>query len=253
MNINKYIYYLFAFIFCISSINASSNITLNKATINLENYKSLQKGAKIFLENCQGCHGLKYMRYSDLAIGIKLQDQSAQSLDQIIKEKFMHSVQGLNENSSISSSINKENAAKWFGKLPPDLSLIARYRGTNWLFTYMKSFYKDDSRPFGVNNLVFPDVGMPHVLLKYQGIQTLKKNVNHHEKNIENILELTENGELSKDEYDSLVTDLVTFLSYVGEPIQVERQNIGTFVLIFSIVLVIILFLLKKEFWKDIK
>lgn len=252
MNI-KYIYYLLTFIFCISTLNASSNIKLNTAPINLENTQSLQRGAKIFFDQCQGCHGLKYMRYSDLANGIKLNDQTDKNIDQIIKEKLMHSVQGLQETSPILSPMYKDTAVKWFGKVPPDLSLITRYRGVDWVFTYMQSFYKDQTKPFGVNNLLFPDVGMPHVLAKLQGIQILKTNHNTHTSNIDSMLELIENGELSKEEYNNLVTDLVAFLSYVGEPIQLERKKIGTFVLIFLIILAVLFFLLKKEFWIDVK
>ncbi|CAB3976350.1 Ammonia monooxygenase gamma subunit [Candidatus Azoamicus ciliaticola] len=249
--IKNYIFYLLVFIFCISNLNASSNINLNKITINLENTQSLQRGAKVFFDQCQGCHGLKYMRYSDLAIGLKLNEQKDKGLEQLIKEKFMHSIDGINDNNYILSPMYKENAIKWFGKIPPDLSLISRYKGTNWLFTYMKSFYKDPARPFGVNNLLFPDVGMPHILLKYQGIQILKHD--QHSDKIEDLLELIENGELSEDEYNAMITDLATFLSYIGEPIQVERKNIGTFVLIFLIILTIVLYMLKKEFWSDIK
>ena len=249
--IKNYIFYLLVFIFCISNLNASSNINLNKTIINLENTQSLQRGAKVFFDQCQGCHGLKYMRYSDLAIGLKLNEQKDKALEQLIKEKFMHSIDGISENSTISSPMYKDNAVKWFGKVPPDLSLISRYKGTDWLFTYMKSFYKDPSRPFGVNNLLFPDVGMPHILLKYQGTQILKHD--KHSNKIEDLLELIESGELSEDEYNAMITDLATFLSYVGEPIQVERKNIGTFILIFLIILTIVLYMLKKEFWSDIK
>lgn len=251
MTIKNYIYYLLVFVFCISNLNASSSIKLNKTTINLENPQSLQRGAKIFFDQCQGCHGLKYMRYSDLAIGLKLNEQKDKSLEQLIKEKFMHSVDAINENSPILSPMYKETAVKWFGKIPPDLSLVTRYRGTDWLFTYMKSFYKDPTRPFGVNNLLFPDVGMPHILLKFQGVQILKKD--NHGNKLEDMLELIENGELSEDEYNNMITDLVSFLSYVGEPIQVERKNTGTLVIIFLIILTILLYMLKKEFWSDIK
>jgi ubiquinol-cytochrome c reductase cytochrome c1 subunit len=251
LTIKNYIYYLLVLIFCISNLNASSNIKLNKTTINLENYQSLQRGSKVFFDQCQGCHGLKYMRYSDLAIGLKINEQTDKNLDQVIKEKFLHSVNGINENSNILSPMYKNNAVKWFGKIPPDLSLISRYRGSNWLFTYMKSFYKDSTRPFGVNNLLFPDVGMPHILLKYQGLQILKQD--NHGTSIENMLELIENGELSEDEYNNMITDLVAFLSYVGEPVQTERKNIGIFVLIFLILLSVMFYMLKKEFWSDIK
>lgn len=249
--IKKYLSYLLAFTFCISIVNASSNIKLSKVTIDVENSQSLQRGAKIFFEQCNGCHGLKYIRYSDLASGIKLNENVEKNIEQIIKEKLMHSIEGINENSQVLSPMYKETATKWFGKVPPDLSLISRYRGTDWVFSYMKSFYKDNTRPFGVNNLMYPDVGMPHVLLKLQGTQILKHDT--HSNDIENMLELIENGELSKEEYNNLVSDLVTFLSYVGEPVQAERKKIGTFVVLFLIILAILLFILKKDFWSDIK
>ncbi|HIH2762538.1 MAG TPA: cytochrome c1 [Candidatus Azoamicus sp. MARI] len=248
-NIKNTIIY-FSFLFFAFSVNASSNVTLDQLDINLESRSSLQRGAKVFFDYCQGCHSLKYIRYSDLVKGLSLSETKEKSLDVVIKETLMHSSNKISENSPVLSSISN-NAAKWFGKMPPDLSLIARYRGVDWLYTYMRSFYKDPSRPWGVNNLVFPDVGMPHVLLNLQGLQVLKEG--HHAQNIDKMLDLIENGELSKNEYNALVKDLVTFLSYVGEPIQVERSNLGYKVLIYLLVLIIVLFFLKKEYWKDVK
>jgi len=211
-------------------------------------YKEEQK---YFFDKCQGCHSLKYIRYIDLANGIGLKKTTEQSLNSIIKDTLMHSNENINENNTIESAINKENGIKWFGKVIPDLSLISRYRGEDWLYTYMQSFYKDDSRPWGVNNLLFPDVGMPHILLNLQGIQILKEDAKNN--TINDLLELIENGALSKEEYNNLIKDLVTFLSYVGEPIQTERKNIGYLVLIFSCILTILVYLLKREYWKDIK
>lgn len=246
---NMLIYFSFLlFAFC---SNASSNIKLDSVEINLESKPSLQRGAKVFFDYCQGCHSLKYMRYLDLAKGIGLVETKEKSFDVIIKETLMHSSNKIHENSIILSSMSKENGAKWFGKMPPDLSLVARYRGSDWIYSYMRAFYKDSSRPWGVNNLVFPDVGMPHILLSLQGLQVLKEG--KHDDGLDKILDLVENGELSKNEYNNLVTDLVAFLSYVGEPIQVERYNLGIKVLIYLIVLIGFLFFLKREFWKDIK
>jgi len=252
MNKIKYITILIAFIFCSTNINASSNIQLKSIDIDLNNKQSLQKGAKIFFNQCQGCHSIKYMRYSSLADGIGLTKTKDKSLETVIQESFMHSTNGINENNPILGSIYKKNGAKWFGKVPPDLSLMARYRGQDWLYTYMKSFYKDQSRPWGVNNLLFPDVGMPHVLLKLQGLQILKDNIEH-TNDPEKMLELIENGDLSKNEYNNMIKDLVTFLSYVGEPVQVERKSLGIKIIIFLFLLMFLLFFLKKEYWKDIK
>ncbi len=251
MNKIKYIL-IFVFTFFSVNIYASSNIILEKADINLESKQSLQRGARIFFSYCQGCHSIKYMRYSDLATGIGLKSIRNKSIEMVIKETLMHSVDDINENSVILSSMDKESGVKWFGKVPPDLSLISRYRGVDWLYTYMRSFYKDDSRPWGVNNLLFPDVGMPHILLKYQGVQILKDNIGNFN-TTDDLLELVENGEFSINEYNKLVKDLVTFLSYVGEPIQTERKDLVDNVLIFLLVFCICMFLLKKEYWKDIK
>jgi len=241
----------FSFLFFALNVHSSNNVNLDTAVIDLESKSSLQRGAKVFFDYCQGCHSLKYVRYLDLGKGIGLAETKEKSLDVIIKETLMHSSNKISENSAILSSISSENGSKWFGKMPPDLSLIARYRGIDWIYTYMRGFYKDNSRPWGVNNVVFPDVGMPHILLNLQGIQVLKEG--HHYTNIDKMLELIENGELSKNEYNNLVRDLVTFLSYVGEPIQVERSNLGYKVLIYLAFFIIILFFLKKEYWKDVK
>lgn len=252
MNKIKYIIFLLAFIIFSINVNASSSIQLKNVDIDLTNKQSLQKGAKVFFNYCQGCHGLKYMRYTSLADGIGLKETKDKSIEMVIQETFMHSIKGINENNVITSSISKENGQKWFGKLPPDLSLVSRYKGSDWLYTYMKSFYKDQSRPWGVNNLLFPDVGMPHILLKLQGLQVLKDGMEK-TNDPDKMLELMENGDLSKNEYNNMIKDLVSFLSYVGEPTQLERKGLGTAVLAFLIVLMICLFFLKREYWKDIK
>jgi len=247
---NKIIHYIIIILlFVFYTAHASTNIKLNKVDIDLENKQSLQRGAKVFLNYCQGCHSLKYMRYIDLANGIGLTKTDDKSLEILIRETLMHSIKDISEHSTIQSPISKEFGPKWFGKNPPDLSLVSRYRGTNWLYTYMQTFYKDTSRPWGVNNLLFPDVGMPHVLLKLQGLQILK----NHTTDQNQIFELIENGNLSKDEYNNLIKDLVTFLSYVGEPSQLEREHLGYKVLVFLFVLIILLFFLKREYWKDVK
>lgn len=240
------------FTFMITNVNASSDIKLNKVTIDLEDGAALKRGARIFFDYCQGCHGLKYMRYNNLADGIQLINKSDKKNSMLITEYFMHSTNIISENSPILTSLSIENGVKWFGKNPPDLSLLSRYRGNNWIYSYMKGFYKDESRPWGVNNLIFPDVGMPHILLKLQGLQILKDNFEKHT-DIEKMLELIENGDISKEKYDFLIKDLVTFLSYVGEPIQIERKNLGFWVVLYCIFLSIILYFTKKAFWKDIK
>jgi ubiquinol-cytochrome c reductase cytochrome c1 subunit len=231
---------------------ASNSVKLQKVDIDVEDRVALLRGAKVFFDKCQGCHGLKYMRYSNLAENIGLNSTKDKSFDIIIREQLMHSTNKVSENSPILSSITKENGVNWFGKTPPDLSLTARYRGSDWIYTYMKSFYKDSSRPWGVNNLVYPDVGMPHILSNLQGIQILKDNIEN-STDIDQMLYCEENGEYSKSEYDNLIKDLVTFLSYVSEPTQSERKNLGYNVLLFLLILSALLYMLKKEYWKDVK
>lgn len=251
MNKFKILIFYFSFFFFAFNLNASSHVRLDSVEVDVRNKLSLQKGARIFFDYCQGCHSLKYIRYSDLAQGIGFEKTKEKSLEMVIRENLMHSIDKIGENNSILSSISKENGTKWFGKVPPDLSLVSKYRGSDWLYTYMRSFYKDTSRPWGVNNLVFPDVGMPHILLKYQGLQVLK-DVYEQNESVEKMFDLSENGLLSKNEYNSLVKDLVNFLSYVGEPTQIDRSNLGLFVLVYLTILVILCYYLKREYWNDL-
>ncbi|MEK7679673.1 MAG: cytochrome c1 [Deltaproteobacteria bacterium] len=237
-------------VFSFSIINANSNIKLQSVDIDINDKLSLQRGAKIFFDKCIGCHSLKYIRYIDLATGIGFKEDKKKSIEILIKQNLIND-KNLNINDYVTGYMYNKDAIKWFGKIPPDLSLISRYRTDNWVYTYMKSFYIDKNRSIGINNLVFPDVGMPHVLLQLQGKQILKEN--KHSNNPDDLLELTENGSLSKTEYNKLIKDLVCFLSYVGEPKKTERINFGIYVLIFTFILTITLYLLKKEYWKDIK
>jgi ubiquinol-cytochrome c reductase cytochrome c1 subunit len=149
------------------------------------------------------------------------------------------------------SAMNSHDAEKWYGTNPPDLSLIARSRGADWLYTYLKSFYTEKGKPTGVNNAVFPDVAMPNVFWQLQGTQTaVTKNIDGQEVITE--LKLTEPGQLSPQEFDKMVNELVNFLVYVGEPVQLERQQMGKYVLFFILMFIVLAYLLKKEYWKDV-
>ncbi|MDZ4153730.1 cytochrome c1 [Methylicorpusculum sp.] len=143
------------------------------------------------------------------------------------------------------------DAEKWFGIMPPDLSLIARSRGEDWIYSYLKGFYTDKSKPLGVNNTVFPDVGMPNVLWQIQGEQTpIYKNVDGRE--VIEKLSIKEAGQLSEKEFDVMINDLTNFLVYVGEPVKLERERMGKYVLFFIFMIFILSYLLKKEYWKDL-
>jgi ubiquinol-cytochrome c reductase cytochrome c1 subunit len=181
-----------------------------------------------------------------MAKQIEMVDSSGDLLVDVVQDGLMYSGAKITDN--IISALSSDDGEKWFGKSPPDLSLVARCRGVDWLFSYLRTFYKDDSKLWGVNNVVFPDVAMPHVLLNYQGLKGLSGDDSHHIN-----LKLIEQGSLNEKEYDLMVLDLVNFLSYVGEPHQLERKRIGRYVLVFLFVLLVLVYLMKREYWKDIK
>ena len=147
-----------------------------------------------------------------------------------------------------------EESRRWFGSTPPDLSLVARAKGADWLYTYMRSFYVDESRPLGVNNLVLENVSMPHVLWELQGWQkaVYKEGTQDSGRPVIENLELAEPGQMAPEEYDRAILDIVNFLTYLSEPAQLMRKQIGAWVLIFLALLFVVAFLLKKEYWKDV-
>jgi ubiquinol-cytochrome c reductase cytochrome c1 subunit len=204
------------------------------AHINSKDKVSLQNGAKLYMNYCMGCHSIEFSRYKRVADDLGIPED-------VMKENLIFDDSKIHD--LMKNAMPKKYAENWFGAAPPDLSLIARFRGADWLYNYLRAFYKDPSRPYGVNNTVFPDVGMPHVLEPLQGTQFLSE---------EGELELIAEGALSPEEYDNAVRDLVNFLDYVGEPIKLKRQSMGVYVLLFILVFFILAYLLKKEYWRDI-
>jgi len=242
---NKFIFLMFLVLPGLVSA-AGGGAHLDKANVDLTNKQSLQRGAKLFVNYCLSCHSAAYQRYNRMGRDIGLTEQ------QVI-DNLMFASDKIGEQMTIAMS--PENGASWFGAPPPDLTLVTRSRGSDWLYTYLRTFYLDDSRPFGVNNLVFPSVGMPHVLWGLQGWQKpVYKTVEHdgHEKQVIDHLELVEPGTLSADEYDRAMRDLVTFMTYMGEPVKLQRESLGIKVLLFLTLLLVITYLLKKEYWKDV-
>ena len=231
----------------ISSFAAGGNVHLDKANYDLSDKVSLQNGAKLFMNYCFACHSTGYQRYQRVATDLDIPAQ-------LMKENLIFTDSKIGE--LMKNSMDKKEGAKWFGSAPPDLTLEARLRGADWIYTYLRSFYVDKSRPFGVNNVVFPDVGMPHVLEELQGISTATFKTSTDENGVEHkkvtALSSDESGEMSSDEYDQAVLDLVNFLVYAGEPNKLERQSMGIWVLAFLFVLFIVSYLLKKEYWRDI-
>lgn len=222
-------------------VGASEESKLQKAKIDPTDKVSLLRGAKHFVTYCLGCHSAKYMRYLRIALDAGTDEKTV--LREIAPE-------GAGIYDQLHTAMNKHDAEKWFGVQPPDLSLIARSRGADWLYTYLKSYYKDSARPFGVNNLVFPDTAMPNPLWQLQGEQIAQQRKTIWGERTE--LELEQPGTLSEKEFDLFVNDLVNFLVYVGEPVQQERKHLGRFVLLFLLVFAVLAYMLKREYWKDI-
>ncbi len=206
---------------------------------NASNAESVQRGAKYYVNYCLGCHELKYQRYNRLGKDTGLSEE-------IIKKNLMFS--GSNVAATMTNSLPKDKAANWFGKVPPDLSLISRSKNKNYVYNYLRGFYLDSSKPTGSNNSVFPDVGMPNVLSSLEGIKKPVKNEHHEVIGFESVSK----GSVTTDEFDSIVTDLSNFLYYVSDPSQLKRQSLGWKVILFLVLMTGIFYLLKKEFWKDV-
>jgi ubiquinol-cytochrome c reductase cytochrome c1 subunit len=218
-----------------SFIFASEDVYLEKAPIDLSDQPSLQKGARTFINYCLNCHSAKYMRYNKLLdIGLSKKD---------IKENLLFTGKKIGDPMEISMPVKESK--KWFGATPPDLSVIARSRGSDWIYSYMKGFYRDSSREIGWNNLVYTNSAMPHILWELQGEQELDKNTGK--------LSLIKAGKLNQKEYDSVITDLTNFITYMSEPGQLKRKKMGFYVVGFLLLLLVLTVKLKKEFWKDIK
>jgi len=231
---------------------AQHEAELDAADNNVANTASLQRGARYFVNYCMGCHSAKYVRYNRLGEDLQLTE------DQLI-DNLMFT--GERPFDTMSIAMDPDDAARWFGTAPPDLSLIARSRGTDYIYTFLQSFYVDESSPTGVDNLVLPGTAMPHVLWELQGIQEAHEGEAAAEEEGEHgeaageehtMLELVEPGTMNEEEFDEVVRDIVNFLDYIGEPMQLERQSLGIRVIAFLLVLLLISYMLKKEIWKDV-
>ncbi|MHB1188748.1 cytochrome c1 [Thiobacillus sp.] len=220
---------------------SGASVHLDKAPVNLSDQDSLQRGARMFVNYCLNCHSAGSMRYS------RLQDLGLTE-DQI-KDNLMFAAEKPGETMKIGMS--KADAKAWFGATPPDLSVVARSRGSDWLYTYLRGFYRDDTRATGWNNTVFDKVGMPHVMWNLQGemVPVHKKDGEHE---VIERLELAKPGSVTLAEYDAMVGDLVNYLVWMGEPAQLQRKQLGLIVLAFLAVFFVVAYYLKKEFWKDI-
>ncbi|GAA6183484.1 MULTISPECIES: cytochrome c1 [Alteromonadaceae] len=225
---------------------AGGGIENDHIDIDLNDKAALQNGAKLFNNYCLGCHNMQYQRYERSFKDLGIPNELGQEYLQFTGEKV---------SDHIKSAIPAENAAKWFGAPPPDLTLVARVRGADWLYTYLRTFYVDESKTFGVNNKRFPDVGMPHVLQELQGTPREtheERMIDGEMKEVYVGIKTDGNGELNAEEYDKAVGDLVHYLVYVGEPGRLNLEATGRWVLAFIVVLFIFVYLLKKEYWRDV-
>lgn len=231
---------------------------LEKVHNNLCDKASLQRGAALYVNFCAGCHSLQFVRYKDMAKDIGIVDKNGKVLEKLVNDNLNFISDKPNDPMIVATP--KTLSAKWFGVPPPDLSLVTRSRGKDWLYSYLKGFYEDSKRPWGVNNLIFPDVGMPHILLGLQGTQVpvyktitvQDENGKYLEKQVISHLELKTPGTLTPEAYDKAMIDLVNFLDYVGEPHKLERKRLGVWVLLFLVVFTLFAYLLKREYWKDV-
>ncbi len=201
------------------NVSASGGVALDAANTDITDEASLQRGAKTFMNSCSGCHSIELMRYNRIAKDLNISETDMANNLMFNAEKT---------GSTIFSSMSEKDANKWFGTTPPDLSLTARAKGTDWIYTYLNSFYADDSRLYGVNNHVLENAAMPDVL--WQSKQ-----------------------DKSEKAFNQEIRDVTNFLDYVSEPVKLIRYAIGVKVLGFLFILLILSYLLKKEYWKDVK
>lgn len=231
----------------VATLAAGGGYPLEPAGTDVREVASLQRGARNFVNYCLGCHSLQYLRYSRVAADLGL---SAQEL----RENLMFT--GTRVDDPMLSAMPHEAARGWFGNAPPDLSLIARSRGLDYVFTYLKSFYADPARPTGVNNAVLPNTAMPHVLAGLQGLRAANWQTTTDAAGQQHPL-LTglgpaSGGTLTAEQFDAFVRDTVNFLDYAAEPAKARRQALGVWVTLFLVLFTVLAWLLKREYWRDV-
>lgn len=249
---------------CVAAHAAESGVHLEHSGISLDDKGSLQRGAALYMNYCSGCHSLKYLRYSRIASDLGLSEDEVMNNLNFTGAKFGDHVQ---------VAMDPEDAKGWFGNAPPDLTLVARSRGEDWIYTYLKSFYLDETRPLGWNNTVFPNVSMPNVLWELQGLQhprfVAKEATGMTDDNGQPVLAcpqgtidaesrciqtltVTRLGRQDPGEFDQSVRDITAFLAYAAEPAGLNRGAIGVWVLLFLALFTFLAWLLKAEYWRDV-
>ncbi len=226
-------------------MTVSASESVEHSGVNINDMASLQRGAKWFVNYCLGCHSASYMRYNRLAEDLGLSEG-------MVMENLVFSTAKIGDTMDI--AMHPDKAELWFGKTPPDLSLVGRSRGSDWMFAYLKGFYMDDSGRW--NNTLIPDVSMPHVLWRLQGIQTPvfreEMSESGYAHQVIDHFELSTPGTQSVEEYDQTARDIAAFLEYVSEPAKLKRKSIGVWVILFLALFAFVSYLLKAEYWRDV-
>ncbi len=221
--------------------SAASDGPIYHVDVDMDDKASLQRGARLFVNYCMGCHSAKFMRYNRMAEDLGIPES-------VLKDNLMFGTDKVGE--TMQTAMPAEQAEEWFGVTPPDLTLTARSRGADWIYSYLMTFYRDPDSSTGFNNLQFPDVSMPHVLAELQGIKApvYEDGDDKHITGLETVVE----GSMSDDEYARAMRDLVNFMVYISEPAQLQRYQIGFWVIFYLLILLAVVYALKRNFWRDI-
>lgn len=220
------------------ALGAASNYPLESVRTDHSNLPSLQRGAALYMNYCLGCHSLEHQRHNRTALDLGIPED-------LYREHLLFD--DVDIGTHITNAMPHQGAREWFGNPPPDLTMVTRVRGADWVYTFLKSFYLDESRPFGVNNALFENVGMPHVLIGLQGIPRRDCAGG----SCGGTVVEAGSGEMDAAEFDQAVYDLVNFLDYTGEPYKQDRHRIGVYVLLFLLILFVFTFLLGREYHKE--
>jgi ubiquinol-cytochrome c reductase cytochrome c1 subunit len=234
--------------FASQGMAAGGSVHLEPADIDADNINSLQRGARNYMNYCSGCHSAQYVRFSTIGKHLNLSEEQ-------LTDNLMFNAQKTFE--TIQTNMPADDAERWFGTAPPDLSLMARARGADYVYNFLKGFYVSEDSPTGVNNIVLVGTSMPHVLWELQGDQ--KANFSHHENEDGSVTSTFEGfeqlsaGQMDSEDYDEFVRDTVNFLVYIAEPIRQDRRKLGVWVLMFLVFFFILATQLKKAIWKDVE
>jgi ubiquinol-cytochrome c reductase cytochrome c1 subunit len=241
--LNKIFAVMAGLLVSMSAFAAGSGVALEPAGNDVGNIASLQRGARNVINYCSGCHSAQYVRFNTIARDLQLDKEQ-------VVENLMFNAERTFE--TIRATMPAEDAARWFGQTPPDISLIARSRGTDYLFNFLKGFYLDPDSPTGVDNTVLAGTGMPHVLWELQGYQKAVFHENESREQVFDGFEQVTAGSMSADDFDAFVRDTVNFLEYISEPVRATRRVLGVWVLMYLTLFLIIASMLKKQIWKDV-